>query len=203
LPDDGFVFACFNNAYKINPKMFDIWMRLLLAIEGSVLWLPESKRATENLAREAAARGVARDRLVFAPFRKSSDEHLARLRLADLFLDTLPYNAHTTASDALWAGLPVLTCIGQTFAGRVGGSLLQSLAIPELIAQSLDEYETTALQLARDAKALGAIRNRLEQHRLTRPTFDAERFARDLETAYLRMWERYQRGETPASFAVG
>jgi protein O-GlcNAc transferase len=203
LPDQAFVFACFNNTYKFNPTMFDIWMRLLLAIEGSVLWLPESKRATENLAREAAARGVARDRLVFAPFRKSPDEHLARLRLADLFLDTLPYNAHTTASDALWAGLPVLTCIGQTFAGRVGASLLQSLAIPELITQSLADYETTAARLARDAKALRAIRDRLERHRLTRPTFDGGRFARDLETAYLRMWERYQRGETPASFAVG
>ena len=203
LPDEGFVFACFNNAYKINPEMFDIWMRLLLAVEGSVLWLPESRRTMDNLAREAEARGVARVRLVFAPFRTSPDEHLARLRLADLFLDTLPYNAHTTASDALWAGLPVLTCIGDTFAGRVGASLLHSLEILDLITQSLAEYETTALRLAQDAKALRAIRDRLEQHRTTRPIFDQERFARDLETAYLMMSERYQRGENPASFAVG
>jgi protein O-GlcNAc transferase len=203
LPDEGFVFACFNNAYKINPEMFDIWMRLLLAVEGSVLWLPENKRAMDNLAREAEARGVPRARLVFAPFRKSPDEHLARLRLADLFLDTLPYNAHTTASDALWAGLPVLTCIGQTFAGRVGASLLQSLEIPELITHSLGDYETVALRLALDETALRAIRDRLERHRTTRATFDEERCARDLETAYLMMSERYQRGENPASFAVG
>jgi len=203
LPEEGFVFACFNNAYKINSSMFDIWMRLLRAIEGSVLWLPESKRAMDNLAREAEARGVPRERLVFAPFRKSPDEHLARLRLADLFLDTLPYNAHTTASDALWAGLPVLTCIGRTFAGRVGASLLQSLEIPELITHSLDDYETVALRLALDEPALRAIRERLERHRMTRPTFDQERFTRDLETAYLMMSERYQRGENPASFAVG
>ena len=202
LPDEGFVFACFNNAYKINPEMFDIWMRLLLAVEGSVLWLPENKRAMDNLAREAEARGVPRARLVFAPFRTSPDEHLARLRLVDLFLDTLPYNAHTTASDALWAGLPVLTCVGQTFAGRVGASLLHSLEISDLITQSLGEYETTALRLAHDAKALRAIRERLEQNRATRPTFDQERFARDLETAYLMMSEQYQRGENPASFAV-
>ena len=203
LPEAGFVFACFNNAYKLNPVMFDIWMRLLRAVEGSVLWLPQSNRAaTENLAREAAAREVSRERLVFARFKASPDEHLARLKLADLFLDTLPYNAHTTASDALWAGLPVLTCLGETFAGRVAASLLGSLDIPELVTRSLAGYETVALRLARDADALGAIRAKLERHRATHATFDEERFVRDLETAYLMMWDRHQRGERPASFAV-
>lgn len=203
LPEGAFVFACFNNTYKINPLMFDIWSRLLRAVEGSVLWLPESNRAAmQNLAREAAARGVAPERLVFALFRKAPEQHLARLQLADLFLDTLPYNAHTTASDALWAGLPVLTCLGATFAGRVAGSLLRSLEIPELITESLANYETAALRLARDAKALRAVREKLERHRTTHPLFDEERFARHLETAYLTMWERYERGEAPESFAV-
>jgi predicted O-linked N-acetylglucosamine transferase (SPINDLY family) len=203
LPGQCFVFACFNNTYKINPLMFDIWMRLLHAVEGSVLWLPESNRAAmQNLVREANVRGVASERLVFAPFRKSPEQHLARLSLADLFLDTLPYNAHTTASDALWAGLPVLTCLGATFAGRVAASMLRSLEIPELITQSPGEYETVALRLARDAEALRAIRDKLGRHRTTRPTFDEGRFARNLETAYVTMWERHQRGERPASFAV-
>ena len=203
LPEEGFVFACFNNAYKINPSMLDIWMRLLLSVEGSVLWLTGNKRAMPNLAREAEARGVARHRLVFAKFSPSPHEHLARLRLADLFLDTLPYNAHTTASDALWAGLPVLTCAGQTFAGRVGASLLLSLEIPELVTQSFGHYEETAFRLARDAGALRAIRHRLERHRTACLTFNEGRFVHDLETAYLIMWERYRHGESPASFAVG
>ena len=203
LPDHGFVFACFNNTYKINPKMFDIWMRLLRAVDGSVLWLPEGNRAAmQNLAREAEIRGVAADRIVFAPFRKSPPEHLARLALADLFLDTLPYNAHTTASDALWAGVPVLTCLGGTFAGRVAAGMLRSLAIPELITESLGDYETAALRLARDPDALREIRAKLARHRTTHPAFDEERFARNLETAYLTMWERHQRGDRSASFAV-
>ena len=181
LPETGFVFACFNNTYKLNPVMFDIWMRLLRAVDGSVLWLPKSNLASmQNLAREAHARGVAPDRLVFAPFRKAPEQHLARLRLADLFLDTLPYNAHTTASDALWAGVPVLTCLGATFAGRVAGSLLRSLQLPELITESLADYEAAALRLARDAGALGAIREKLERHRNDASTFDEARFARTL-----------------------
>jgi predicted O-linked N-acetylglucosamine transferase (SPINDLY family) len=203
LPEAGFVFACFNNTYKINPRMFDIWMRILRAVQGSVLWLPESNRAAmQNLAREAAARNVAPERLVFASFRPSPEQHLARLALADLFLDTLPYNAHTTAADALWAGVPVLTCLGATFAGRVAASLLYSLDLPELVATSLAGYETAALRLARDAGSLGAIRNKVERNRTTHTLFDEERFTRDLESAYMAMWERHQRGERPSSFAV-
>jgi predicted O-linked N-acetylglucosamine transferase (SPINDLY family) len=203
LPEQGFVFACFNNAYKINPLMFDVWMRHLRAVDGSVLWLPEGNRASaRNLAHEARARGVDPDRLIFAPFRKSPERHLARLRLANLFLDTLPYNAHTTASDALFAGLPVLTCLGQTFSGRVAASLLQSLAIPELITRSMDEYETAALRFAREPGALKEIREKLERHRTTHATFDEARFAANLETAYFMIWDRHQRGERPASFAV-
>jgi len=203
LPETGFVFACFNNTYKLNPVMFDIWMRLLRAVDGSVLWLPKSNPVSmQNLAREANVRGVAPDRLVFAPFRKTPEQHLARLRLADLFLDTLPYNAHTTASDALWAGVPVLTCLGATFAGRVAGSLLRSLELPELITESPAEYEAAALRLARNAVALSAIRETLARHGKASRLFDEERFARTLETAYSTMWERYQRGEHPMSFAV-
>jgi predicted O-linked N-acetylglucosamine transferase (SPINDLY family) len=165
--------------------------------------MPKSNRAAmQNLAREAATRGVSPERLVFAQFRKSPEQHLTRLQLADLFLDTLPYNAHTTASDALWAGVPVLTCLGATFAGRVAGSLLRSLQLPELITETLADYEIAALRLARDAGALGAIREKLERHRMIRPTFDEERFARHLEAAYTHMWERAQRGEAPESFAV-
>ena len=203
LPETGFVFACFNNAYKINPTMFDIWMRLLRLVDGSVLWLPESNRlAMQNLRRETVARGVAPERLVFAPFRKAPEQHLARLQLADLFLDTLPYNAHTTASDALWAGLPVLTCLGATFAGRVAGSLLQNLGLRELITESLADYEAAALRLARDPLVLRVIREKLAQHRKTHPLFEEDQFTRRLETAYSTMWERYEAGLAPESFAV-
>ena len=203
LPERGFVFACFNNAYKLNPVMFDIWMRLLREVEESVLWLSEPNRAAkQNLLREAQARGVVPERLVFARFRPSPEEHLARLKLADLFLDTLPYNAHTTASDALWAGLPVLTCLGNTFAGRVAASLLETIGLPEMITTTLDDYETLALKLARDPGALAAIAKKLRDHRDTHPLFDAARFTRHLEAAYAEMWERAQRGAPPSHFAV-
>ncbi len=160
LPEEGFVFCCFNDSYKITPEFFDIWMRLLHAVPGSVMWLYERDTAAKaNLAREASARGVAPERLVFAP-RLPLSEHLARHRLADLFLDTLPYNAHTTASDALWAGLPVLTCAGSTFAGRVAGSLLRAVGLDELITTSLEEYEALALRLVRDTELMGRFRAR-------------------------------------------
>ena len=150
LPESGFVFSCFNNCYKIAPPVFDVWMRLLLEVEGSVLWLLDcDAAATRNLRRNAELRGVAANRLVFAPLIKNAD-HLARLRLADLCLDTTPYNAHTTASDALWAGLPVLTMLGSSFAGRVAGSLLKAVGLPELITDDFEGYEATALRLARD-----------------------------------------------------
>jgi len=190
LPKEGFVFCCFNNTYKILPTIFDIWMRLLLGVEGSLLWLLEDNlSAMRNLRREAEERGVAASRLVFAP-RLPPDEHLARHALADLFLDTLPYNAHTTASDALWAGLPVVTCIGNTFAGRVAASLLKAACLPELITESLAAYEALALNLARDPGALSALKTKLAQNRDTCPLFDTARFTRNLEAAYIAMHER-------------
>jgi predicted O-linked N-acetylglucosamine transferase (SPINDLY family) len=182
--------------------MFDVWMRLLQSVPASVLWLlRETADAEANLRREAQARGVDPARLVFAG-RLKLDEHLARHRLADLFLDTLPYNAHTTASDALWAGLPVLTCRGEAFASRVAGSLLNAVGLPELVTQNLDDYEALALRLAGDATLLGTIRDKLAQNRDTDPLFDTDRFRRHIEEAYVRMWETWQRGEAPESFAV-
>jgi protein O-GlcNAc transferase len=182
--------------------MFDIWMRLLAAVDGSVLWLLEANQSVkENLAREATRRGVAADRIVFAPVIDLPD-HLARLRLADLVLDTLPHNAHTTASDALWVGVPVLTCLGTTFAGRVAASLLRAIGLPELITATLNDYETLALRLARDPAALVAMRDKLVRNRDTCPLFDTMRYTRDIEVAYVRMWERFQRGIRPESFAV-
>ena len=202
LPEAGFVFCCFNNTYKITPAMFDIWMRLLRAVPGSVLWLLDANSgAKANLAREAAARGVGPEHIIFAP-RLPLPEHLARHRLADLFLDTLPYNAHTTASDALWAGLPVLTCSGETFAGRVAGSLLRTIGLRELITTSLDEYEALALRLARDAPLLAQLRDNLAENRLTSPLFDTECFTRNLEAAYRQMWEMWRTGRSPTAFSV-
>ena len=202
LPDGAFMFCCFNNSYKIQPAVFDIWMRLLKAIPGSVLWLLEDNpAATRHLKREATARGIDPERLIFAA-RCDLPEHLARHALADLCLDTLPYNAHTTASDALWMGVPVVTCLGTTFAGRVAASLLHAIGLPELVTESLDAYEALALRLARDPAALAAIGSKLKQNRETMPLFDAERFTRSLESAYLTMHNRHQRGLPPAGFAV-
>jgi predicted O-linked N-acetylglucosamine transferase (SPINDLY family) len=202
LPKHGFVFCCFNNTYKITPVFFDIWMRLLRAVPGSVLWLlGMNASAKGNLAREAAARGVEPERLVFAPPLPVA-KHLARCRLADLFLDTLPVNAHTTASDALWAGLPLLTCAGNTFAGRVAGSLLCAIGLDELVTTSLEEYEALALRLAQEPEALARLRARLAQNRLTHPLFDTARSTGNLEAAYRRMWEIWRAGQPPAAFSV-
>ncbi|HUI97529.1 MAG TPA: tetratricopeptide repeat protein [Xanthobacteraceae bacterium] len=203
LPESGFVFCCFNNSYKITPDVFDVWMRLLGKIEGSVLWLAAADAsATDNLRREAQARGIAPDRLIFAPKVPLNEDHLARLGLADLFLDTRCYNAHATAADALWVGLPVLACAGASFASRVAGSLLAAVGLPELITYSLADYEALALRLAGDRMRLAALRQALARNRLTHPLFDTGRFVRDLEAAYTVMWERTQRGEPPAAFAV-
>jgi predicted O-linked N-acetylglucosamine transferase (SPINDLY family)/glycosyltransferase involved in cell wall biosynthesis len=202
LPERGFVFCCFNNSYKITPTFFDVWTRLLQAVPDSVLWLLRANPSVEdNLRREAVARGVDPARLVFAPWLPYA-EHLARHRLADLFLDTLPYNAHTGGSDALWAGLPVLTCVGETFAGRVGKSLLHAVGLPELVTSSLAEYEALALELATRTERLAALQERLARNRTTAPLFDAGRFTRGLEAAYLHMWETWQSGRAPAAFAV-
>jgi len=202
LPEDGFVFCCFNNNYKITPELFTIWMRLLHQVSGSVLWLLEDNPvATRNLRTEAQLRGIAPERLVFAP-RVPAGAHLARHRRADLFLDTLPYNAHTTASDALWAGLPVLTCTGETFAGRVAASLLDAVGLSELITHDLDRYAALALALARHPERLREIRTRLARNRDICPLFATDRFRRHLESAYIVLRERSQRGETPAPFSV-
>jgi predicted O-linked N-acetylglucosamine transferase (SPINDLY family) len=202
LPETGFVFCCFNNNFKITPDVFTVWMRLLGAVPGSLLWLLAANEvACTHLRREAQARGVAADRLIFAP-RRSLPEHLARHRHADLFLDTLPYNAHTTASDALWAGLPVLTCTGTTFAGRVSASLLTAAGLPELITPSLPDYEKLALRLATSPAQLADLRRRLADNRRTAPLFDGVLFARHLEMALEIMWRRWCDGLPPEAFAV-
>jgi predicted O-linked N-acetylglucosamine transferase (SPINDLY family) len=202
LPPSGFVFCCFNNSYKIQPPVFDVWMRLLKNVEGSVLWLvDDNPTTTNNLKREAEARGIDPQRLAFAP-RCPLPEHLARHRLADLFLDTLPYNAHTTASDALWMGLPLVTCMGTTFAGRVAASVLHAAGLPELITETLEQYEALALRLARDPGGLARIKDRLVADRASMRLFEVERFTRGLETAYSMMHERRQRGVQPQAFAV-
>ena len=202
LPESGFVFCGFNASYKITPELFDVWMRLLRAIPDSVLWLYEDNpAAARNLRREAEARQVAPERLVFAP-RMAIAEHLARHACADVFLDTLPYNGHTTGSDALWAGLPVLTCSGAAFPGRVGASLLRAVGLPELITGSLSEYEALALRLAKDRAMLAALKARLAENRGTAPLFDTERFSRHIEAAYAQMVERSRQGLPPAGFDV-
>ena len=203
LPPDGFVFCCFNQTYKITPPLFDAWMRLLHAVPGSVLWLLADNRwAADNLRREAASRGVSPERLVFAA-RLAAPEHLARHDLADLFLDTFPYNAHTTASDALWMGLPVLTCAGRGFASRVAGSLLHAVGLAEPITSDLSEYERLALTLAREPRRPVAMRRHLEAVRGTAPLFDIDRTRGEIEAAYQRMWEIAQRGEAPRSMVIG
>jgi predicted O-linked N-acetylglucosamine transferase (SPINDLY family) len=202
LPREGFVFCCFNNNYKIAPELFDVWMRLLHEVVGSTLWLlRDNDVAAANLRQEAARRGVEPDRLVFAE-RLPTAQHVARHANADLFLDTLPYNAHTTCSDALWAGLPVLTCLGRSFAGRVAASLLNAIGLPELITRDLAHYEQRALELAHDGSQLSGLRARLERNRGTHPLFDTKRRTRHIEAAYALMWERWQRGLPPASIDV-
>ena len=202
LPAEGLVFCAFNNGYKITPRMFNVWMRLLAAVPGSVLWLMEGNRfVPANLRREAEARGVAAERLVMAPHLPLA-EHLARHRLADLFLDTFPVNAHTTASDCLWAGCPLLTLSGKTFVSRVAGSLLRTIGLPELITTSLEDYEAAALRLAREPGRLQDLRARLWKNRLTCGLFDGGRFAGNLERAYETMWEIHASGEKPRSFRV-
>jgi predicted O-linked N-acetylglucosamine transferase (SPINDLY family) len=202
LPADGLVFCCFNNAFKLTPPVFDVWMRLLSAHPGSVLWLLAGEPdLAANLRREAAARHVAPDRLVFAP-RLPLPAHLARHRLADLFLDTMPYNAHTTASDALWAGLPVVTCTADGFAGRVAGSLLSAVGLPELITTCLADYETLANRLAADRELLAETRRRLAAARPTAPLFDIAGFTRACEAAFRRMWQIHCNGRAPQAFRV-
>ncbi|HUH91967.1 MAG TPA: hypothetical protein VL742_02330, partial [Casimicrobiaceae bacterium] len=189
LPEGGFVFSCFNQSYKILPKMFSLWMRLLATVPGSVLWLsPESDTARSNLRREAAMRGIDPERLVFAP-RVALPEHLARHAHADLFLDTAPYNAGAACNDALFMGVPVLTCSGQTMASRVAGSQLTAIGLPELITSDLEEYEALAIELATNRERLLSVRTRLAANRQTHPLFDMARFARALDAVLLAVSE--------------
>jgi predicted O-linked N-acetylglucosamine transferase (SPINDLY family) len=202
LKETDFVFCHFNYSYKLTPGIFAVWMRLLGSVPSSVLWLLESNALfAANLRREAQRVGIDPARLVFAPPIETA-AHLSRLALGDLFLDSLPYNAHTTASDALWAGLPLITCRGSTFAGRVAASLLRAVGLPELITNSLSEYESLALVLANDRTVLQSYRNRLTHDPARLPLFDTARTARHIETAYETMITRWKKGESPESFSV-
>jgi predicted O-linked N-acetylglucosamine transferase (SPINDLY family) len=202
LPERGFIFSCFNNSYKITTEIFALWTRLLAAVPESVLWLLATNAdATRNLRAAAATHGIAPERIVFAPSAPFA-AHLARHRLADLALDTLPYNAHTTACDALWAGLPIVTCPGTTFPSRVAASLLNAMGLPELVTSSLEDYAALALALASDPARLAALKTKVAHQRTTAPLFDTARRTRDLEAAFTVMAERHRRGEAPADFAV-
>jgi predicted O-linked N-acetylglucosamine transferase (SPINDLY family) len=192
LPKEGFVFCCFNNIYKITPSTFDGWVRILKAVNGSILWLLEDNPiAVLNLRKEAQFRGLDPNRLLFAK-KINPSQHLARHCVADLFIDTLPYNAHTTASDALWAGLPVLTCMGESFASRVAASLLNAIELPELITTTQEQYEATAIELANNPEKLKAIKYKLERNRQTTALFDTPRFTKHIQSAYRQMYEAYQ-----------
>jgi predicted O-linked N-acetylglucosamine transferase (SPINDLY family) len=202
LPKDGFVFCCFNQNYKITPQVFDCWMQILHKVDKSVLWLLEdSVTAVANLKKEALAQGISPERLIFAK-RMQLPEHLARHQLADVFLDTLPYNAHTTASDALWAGLPVLTCIGKTFPGRVAASLLKAVGLSELITNTHEEYIDLAINLANNPQRLRTIRNKLAENRLSSPLFDSTLFTKHLEAGFQKAYDRYHDGLAPDNIFI-
>lgn len=202
LPENKFVFCCFNNNFKILPTTFDLWARILLKVPDSVLWLLEDNLlAKKNLVFQAESRGIAKDRLIFAD-RMDLPEHLARHHLADLFLDTLPCNAHTTASDSLWAGLPVITHLGETLAGRVAGSLLMAIGLPELITYSPKEYENLAVELAADPLKLKQIQEKLARNRVSSTLFDANAFTRGLEEAFIKIYRRYQIGLPPENLYI-
>jgi predicted O-linked N-acetylglucosamine transferase (SPINDLY family) len=202
LPEKEFVFCCFNNNFKILPTTFASWMRILKAVKGSVLWLlQDNPRVVDNLRCEALNHGVDASRIIFAE-RMSLSEHLARHRQADLFLDTLPYNAHTTTSDALWTGLPVITLAGNSFASRVAASLLNAIGSPELITSSQEEYEALAIDLAFNQKRLADIKSKLHKNRLSAPLFNTPLFTKNLETAYIEMYERYQNDLQPEHIVI-
>jgi predicted O-linked N-acetylglucosamine transferase (SPINDLY family) len=202
LPDRAFVYACFNATWKITPTVFEVWMSLLRERPDAVLWLLDDNRwAAANLRREADSRSIAPERIVFAP-RIRNSEHLARIQLADLILDTAPCGAHTTAADALWAGVPLVTYLGRSFAGRVAGSLLRAVGLDELVVGSLAEYARLARRLAASPAELARIRSKLQAARLSAPLFDTQRLCRHLEAAYRAMHERHVRRELPVSFRV-
>ena len=203
LPSDGFVFCCFNHHYKITPLVFASWMRILTQVSGSVLWLSDgNETGISNLKKEAEKNGVDGNRLIFAPRLELREDHLSRIKLADLFLDTLPYNAHATTSDALQAGLPVLTCIGESFASRVAASLINSVDLPELIVTTQDEYELLAIELATEYKKLKIIKNKLNNNLSSSPLYNTPLYVKQIESAYLEMYERYQKGLEPEHIYV-
>jgi predicted O-linked N-acetylglucosamine transferase (SPINDLY family) len=203
LPEDAFVFCCFNNIYKITPATFASWMRILKAIDKGVLWFLGASAAAQRNLKEAAARaGIAPERLFFAPRVASNADHLARHRCADLFLDTLPFNAHTTASDALWAGLPVLTCPGESYASRVAASLLYALGLAELVTPHREAYEQTAVSLAQDPARLAALRDKLTHARAASTLFDVKSITAALENAFVEADARHRQGLAPADIVI-
>jgi predicted O-linked N-acetylglucosamine transferase (SPINDLY family) len=203
LPENTFIFCCFNNSYKFNPQILDSWSRILKQVENSILWIPENSSIFKaNIIIEFKNRGVDSRRVIFTQRLESMADHLARFTLADLFLDTHPYNAHTTAVDSLKAGVPVLTLIGQSFASRVAASLLNAIGLPELIASTQEEYEALAIELALNSKKLADIKLKLAKNRLSTPLFNTPLFTKNLEAAYVRMYERYQNGLEPSHFSV-
>ena len=202
LPEKGFVFCCFNNNYKISIAEFNIWMRLLLKVPDSVLWLRKSNRwSDENFRKEAKKRGVDSSRLVFAD-RVLMDDHLARHKLADLFIDTFVFNAHTTATEALWAGVPVVTKLGKGFAARVAGSLLNAIGLPELITETVEDYESLILELATNPQSLGLLKEKLATNRLSAPLFDTELFTKHLEDGYEQAYQQYFEKKEPKAIYV-
>lgn len=202
LPEQGFVFCCFNQAYKFTPFIFDLWARLLDEAPGSVLWLLQADVAEGNLRNEMRRRGIDAARLVFAAHRLQGD-HLARLQLADLVLDTSPFGAHTTASDALWAGAPLVTCPGETFASRVAGSLLGAVGLPELIARDFDDYFEIARDFANDPGRHASLKSKLAANRQTCALFDVGAYTRGIEALYEKMWRRKLSGDPPAMIEAG
>lgn len=196
LPAEGFVFCCFNQAYKLTPFIFDLWARLLDATPGAVLWLAAAPLAEGNLRNEIRGRGIDARRLIFAPHLPQA-EHLSRLQLADLALDTAPFNSHTTASDALWSGVPIVTCAGDTFPSRVAGSLLHAIGLPELIAPDFDRYFEIALAVAGDPLRCADLRAKLAANRLTTALFDVYAYTRALESLFETMWSRRLAGASP------
>jgi protein O-GlcNAc transferase len=202
LPDNAFVFCCFNNNYKITDLEFDIWMRVLSKVEGSVLWLRRSNQLSDkNMIKEAQKRNINASRLVFAD-RVPMDEHLARHKLADLFIDTFAFNAHTTTSEALWAGLPVVTKMGQGFAARVAGSLLNAVGLPELVTENEQDYEDLIIDLATNPNKLAKVKEKLATNRLSHPLFDTELYTKHLEDGYQQAYQNYFEGKNPETILV-
>jgi len=203
LPEDAVVLACLGQVRKINPLVFDAWMAVMRELPHAVLWLASTYApAVENLHREAEARGIARERLIFAAPVASHADHLARYRTIDVALDTFPYGSHTTAADALWAGCPLVAVVGETFASRVSGSILHAAGLPELVTHNLESYQALLLDLARDSASRQALRSRIAAQQASCPLFDTSGFVRFLERAYLEMWRRYGRGERPAAISI-